>query len=346
MSTQNLKRLTKGESLFREGEMSNAMYLIRSGMIRIFKKKGDSQIEIDTLRTGQIVGEMAFLDGNSRSASAEALIESELVEISQAIYQTTMNQAPEWLKVLIKAIVARLRATTTKLKNLEMASTEVDYSEGTTKRAFVYLSSHDCLKIASSVLLVASRSVETSDEGQLIRITQLERYGNQIMGIPLAKITSFIDILKQAGIVRIPEAGTEVFLKDAALLEQFIAYVADENLLEPTKRHDLSVRGFLVMSLIARNLSRYPKDGSQRSLVNVMEVKTLETPEAGKEPFRMDDFNELVKLGYATPLNVLSASEQTTQVDSEKFERVASIQRILKIIEAVNEQKLRVNQRQ
>ena len=54
-----VRRLQKGDLLFKEGDSSSAMYLIRSGMIRIFKKKGDQQIEIDTLRSGQIVGEMA-----------------------------------------------------------------------------------------------------------------------------------------------------------------------------------------------------------------------------------------------------------------------------------------------
>jgi len=47
--------------------------LVKTGMIRLFKKKGDSQIELDTIHSGQVVGELAFLDGNPRSASGEAL---------------------------------------------------------------------------------------------------------------------------------------------------------------------------------------------------------------------------------------------------------------------------------
>src|SRR5690348_3714743 len=77
-----LVKLKKGQLLFSEGENSRAMYFLKSGMIRIFKKKGDSSIEIDTVHSGQVIGELAFLDGNPRSASGEALTDCELNEIS------------------------------------------------------------------------------------------------------------------------------------------------------------------------------------------------------------------------------------------------------------------------
>lgn len=337
------RRIQKGDHLFKEGDGSNAMYLIRSGMVRIFKKKGESQIEIDTLRSGQIVGEMAFLDGNPRSASAEALMDTELVEISKSVYDSTMIQVPEWVKVLLKAIVARLRSTTTKMKNLESSSMEMNYEDG--RRNFVFLSPHDALKLSAAVLLVGNLSKETVPEGQRIKLHSLERYSNQVMGIPLAKMTSFLDILKQANIVHISGDNLEVALKDSSMLEALIQYVCDENMLEPSKRHDLSLRGFLVMGLIAKHMDKFPKDeGSGFSKVNVCEVKKLETGSNGKEPFRMDEFVELVKIGYASTLTVVSNDEQTTLIQPDPFKRSYRIQRILKIIEATNAEKQKNSQ--
>lgn len=314
------------------------MYLIRTGMVRIFKKKGDQQIEIDTLRSGQIVGEMAFLDGNPRSASAEALTETELVEISKSIYDSTMIQVPEWLKVLLKAIVARLRSTTTKMKNLESSSSEMNYSDG--RRNFIFLGVHDALKISSAVLLVAGNGKEDLPEGKRIKMGSLERYANQVMGVPVAKLTSFIDILKQANIVHISDNSQDVALKDPVLLESFIQYVCDENLLEPTKRHDISIRGFLVMGLIAKHLDKFPKDETTgMANVNMIEIQKLEMSAAGKEPFRMDEFVELVTIGHATNLTVLSTDQQTTLINADAFRRAYRINRVLKIIEAMNEDK-------
>lgn len=334
------KKLMKGDLLFKEGDVSNAMYLIRSGSIRIFKRKGDSQIEIDTLRAGQILGEMAFLDGNPRSASAEALHETELFEISKSIYDSTMVQVPEWLKVLLKAIVARLRSTTTKLKNLETSSSEMNYADG--RRVFTFLSVHDALKLASAVLLAGAQSKEEGVDGKKIKLTSLERYANQVMGIPIAKVTGFVDVLKNSSILTISDPAKEMSLKDPLLLEMFIHYACDENLLEPTKRHEIGLRAFLVMGMITKHLEKFPKDASTgNSTVNLSAIKKIESETAGKEAFRLEDFEDLVRVGYASALKVLSAEEQTTILNPDSFKKFYRIQMVLKTIEAVNDEKQR-----
>ena len=123
------RRLKKGELLFSEGENSRAMYFLKAGMIRLFKKKGDSNIEFDTVRSGQVLGELAFLDGNPRSASGEALTECELVEISGPTFQEVLARMPDWLKIMLKTVVGRLRTASTRIRQLEQASTAFDYSD-------------------------------------------------------------------------------------------------------------------------------------------------------------------------------------------------------------------------
>src|SRR4051812_30131845 len=144
------RKLKKGELLFAEGENSRAMYFLKTGMIRIFKKKGDANIEIDTVHSGQVLGELAFLDGNPRSASGEALTDCELMEISGPTFQAVLQNMPDWLKILLKTIVGRLRTASTRIRQLETASTAYDYNDKDGKRSshYVYLSPIDVLKIA------------------------------------------------------------------------------------------------------------------------------------------------------------------------------------------------------
>ena len=61
-------------------------------MIRLFTRRGNTNIEIDTIRPGQILGELAFLDGNPRSLSGEALTECELVEISGPTFVDVLSK--------------------------------------------------------------------------------------------------------------------------------------------------------------------------------------------------------------------------------------------------------------
>ncbi|OFZ18873.1 MAG: hypothetical protein A2X94_03090 [Bdellovibrionales bacterium GWB1_55_8] len=341
---QQVRRLKKGELLFAEGENSRAMYFLKNGMIRIFKKKGDSVIEIDTIHSGQVVGEMAFLDGNPRSASGEALTDCDLVEVSGPAFMEVLARMPDWLKILLKTVVGRLRTASTRIRQLETASTAFDYSSKDGKRSsvYVYLSPIDVMKIATGLLLVASRNGTTTSGGINVRVGLLQRYTNQIMGVPVAKITTFMDILEQCGITatHTEENATKVVLEDIDFLEQMITYLNEENLVEPSKRHDVSLRGFLIMSLIAKHLDRFgvdPTTGLKN--VNLAEIRKLETAATGKEPFRVEEFPELVKLGYATNLNIKSQEEIFTTVKPDTFLQNYRLQRVAVSIQAINEQK-------
>lgn len=339
------RHLKKGELLFAEGESSRAMYLIKNGIIRIFKKKGDSAIEIDTVHSGNILGELAFLDGNPRSASGEALTDCELVEISGPTFQQVLAQLPDWLKILMKTIVGRLRAASTRIRQLETASSAYSYADDGKRSAhYIYLNPTDSMKICTALLLVGSRNGIPSGGDIDIRVGLLQRYANQIMGVPVAKVTSMLDILSQSEITAFGEGENagKVFLKDTDFLEQLIAYMNEENLMEPSKRHDLSPKGFLIMSMVAKHLAKYPPDNNGLCTVNLAEVKNLEVPQsgplAGKEPFRITEFDELTKFGYASTLNMKSSNEAFTIVNQKTFMQAFRFQRVVIGIAAMNEQ--------
>ncbi len=339
-----MRRLKKGELLFSEGENSRAMYFLKSGMIRLYKKKGDSVIELDTVHSGQVLGELAFLDGNPRSASGEALTDCELTEVSGSMFQETLGRMPEWLKILLRTVVGRLRTASTRIRQLETASTAYDYSEKDGKRSahYVYLSTIDVMKIGTGLLLVAARNGTPSAAvpgAMEIKIALVNRYVNNIIGVPVAKITSLLDVFTEAGITAASDDSGKVLVKDIAFLEQLISYLNDQNLMEPAKRHELSARGFTIMSLMAKNLSKYPKDAEGLTGVNIAEIRNNETKAQGKEPFRIDEFQPLIKFGYAKTLNMKSATEAIAPVDATKFMHSYRLQKTVLAINALNEQK-------
>ena len=339
-----VRKLKKGELLFTEGENSRAMYFLKSGVIRLFKKKGDSVIELDTVRSGQVLGELAFLDGNPRSASGEALTDCELTEVSGPQFQSVLTQMPEWLKILLKTVVGRLRTASTRIRQLESASTAFDYSDKDGKRAahYIFLAPTDALKIMSGVLLIGARVASTGSppaQGLMVRSAILTRYVNQIMGVPAAKITTMLDVLAQCGIVVVDEATGDAILKDMEFLEKAIAFLNEQNMAEPSKRKDISIRGFLIMSLICKHLGKYQPDPTGVATVNIAEVKKLETPAGGKEPFRMDEAGELVKVGYMGSMNVKSSDEVLVTLKPDEFSLTYRFQRVNMALNAANEQK-------
>jgi len=332
----------KGELLFSEGENSKAMYLVKSGMIRIFKKKAEGFIELDTIRAGSILGELAFLDGLPRSASGEALTEVELIEISGPTFKAVLDGMPEWLKILLKTIVGRLRTASTRIRQLEAVSTAVDYSDkagGKRGSNYAFLLPSDILKTCSALLLVASRSGKAAADGLEFKASLLERYAGQIMQIPMAKVSTVIETLAECGICRSTPDGETITLMQPDFLEQSISYMNEENLAEPSKRKDITSRSFFIMSLIARRISEYPEDANGVAKVNLAKIAEQEKAVAGKEVFRFDELGELVKLGYATNVAMKSATEAITEVKARAFIQAYRFQRVVMGFAAANEQK-------
>ncbi|UCH09867.1 MAG: cyclic nucleotide-binding domain-containing protein [Fidelibacterota bacterium] len=110
---QRLKRyFKKGEEIFRDGEHGQTMFIVLEGQVEISKVLGDQKTVIATLEKGSILGEMAIIDNQPRSATATAAINSTLLEISREMFRNRMEEVPNWLRTFFAIIVERLRDAT------------------------------------------------------------------------------------------------------------------------------------------------------------------------------------------------------------------------------------------
>jgi len=71
----------------------------------------------------------------------------------------------------------------------------------------------------------------------------------------------------------------------------------------------------------------------------VAEIINIETETMGKEPFRLDEFPELVKLEYATNLTIKSNDEMLSEIQVERFMMIFKFQRLNHAIAAMNRAK-------
>jgi len=336
-----VRKLKKGELLFSEGEGSRSMYFLKTGMIRIFKKKGDAYIEIDTIRAGQVLGELAFLDGNPRSASGEALTDCELMEISGPIFQQVLTSMPEWLKILLRTVVGRLRTAGTRIRQLEAASVAVDYSDKTGKRGstYTYLPPVDAMKVMTSILLAASRYGKTMGNGVQFKHFTVNKFACQVMQVPSAKLISCIDLLIELGAIEVVNDDV-LKLTHADYIDQVITYVNDENILEQSKRHDISVKAFAIMGYISKNIELFPAQEDGTAEINLAQIRKLEAANnGGKEPFRLDEIGELVKVGYMTNVSLKSSDKAVSTIQRESFLKAFQNQRFIMALNALNQEK-------
>ena len=101
----NFKSFRAGELIFREGEKGDFMYVVKAGTVEL--RVGNNPIE--TLDAGSILGEMALLDSESRSASAYAYTDCQIVPIDREKFQFLVKETPYFALEVMQIMAGRLR---------------------------------------------------------------------------------------------------------------------------------------------------------------------------------------------------------------------------------------------
>ena len=110
ISADNTKKVSEGEYLITEGSHNSVMYWILSGEFMITKLNAeDKNVIIGEAKTGELIGEMSFLDNFPRSASVKAKVDSEVLVITHKKFMNTLDSQPRWFKSLMQTLSSRLR---------------------------------------------------------------------------------------------------------------------------------------------------------------------------------------------------------------------------------------------
>ena len=105
--TQNLG---VGEMLFQKGDAGDALFGVRRGQIRIETGASDgSRLTLNFLGPGDLFGEVAVLDGQSRTADATAGEQTELFVLRREDFLAHLEREPRVAIKLIQLLCQRIR---------------------------------------------------------------------------------------------------------------------------------------------------------------------------------------------------------------------------------------------
>lgn len=122
----------KGKVIIKQGDTEAKAYLIQSGKVGVFAEGDGKKIELAVLGPGEIVGEMALIRDEVRSASVEALEDCILILISRTEFQERLASSDRAIQAMIKMLSKRVAESNSSiaskisaLNNLEDAAAEV-----------------------------------------------------------------------------------------------------------------------------------------------------------------------------------------------------------------------------
>ena len=104
------QHIKNGEILFFQSDPSEFAYIVRSGEISILLSSPDGRdMVINTMRRGDIFGELGILTARPRSTSAIARADTDILVIPAEVFLHIVDEEPSLARCILKITAERLQ---------------------------------------------------------------------------------------------------------------------------------------------------------------------------------------------------------------------------------------------
>ena len=114
------RRFRRGEIVFHAGDPGDALFVVTRGGIKIAipPDDGSEPAILTTIETGGFFGELALLDGQPRSATAQALIPTDTLVLRRETFESLLDREPALRRALLVALAREVRRLTVQFQDL------------------------------------------------------------------------------------------------------------------------------------------------------------------------------------------------------------------------------------
>ena len=168
--------------IFREGDNSDTCYIVRSGHARAMREHIDGRtLALAHFGPGDIFGELAMFDDESRSATVETLDAVDAIALAGSDMRRLLRRHPDIAVKLVISLGRRLR----------------DANERLARQSFQTVQSRVALVLDG--LVRQAQSEGAADRDILVTITQADIA--QLAGSSRESASRFLAVLERAGII-------------------------------------------------------------------------------------------------------------------------------------------------
>lgn len=104
-----LQELGPGEVVFRQGEVGERLYIVKSGVLEVVAARdGGEPVPLAYLGAGEVVGELALLTGSPRSATVRCPERATVLSLEKSVFIDLMQTLPVFTRDLCVVLAKRL----------------------------------------------------------------------------------------------------------------------------------------------------------------------------------------------------------------------------------------------
>lgn len=198
-STMATTRIDRGETLFKEGEQGDRLYILTTGKMKLGRTSPDGRENlVAVLGPGEMLGELSLFDPGPRSATATAVAQCELISLGHDSLTGFLAGRPAVAQAMLTALARRLRRTNDSLADLVF--TDVPG------------------RVAKALLDLSQRFGRATDEGVLVAHELTQEELAQLVGASRETVNKALADFAARGWLRLE--GRAVVLLDTERLQR------------------------------------------------------------------------------------------------------------------------------
>jgi len=116
------KILQPGEILFRQGDIGDCMYVVQEGDAEVIRAEDGHETRVAIMRAGDLFGEMAIIQRETRSATVKALTELTVLTIDKRTSLRRVQEDPSLAFTVLHLMSQRVRALDNELAELKRST--------------------------------------------------------------------------------------------------------------------------------------------------------------------------------------------------------------------------------
>lgn len=113
-----LMQLQPDRKLFREDDDADSAYVVLSGRIGLYRENDGEPIDLGTVGTGAMLGELALIADSRRLTSAVAKSDADVLRLSRSMFRRILEEYPETAEALHARITEDLQAMLRRIEKL------------------------------------------------------------------------------------------------------------------------------------------------------------------------------------------------------------------------------------
>ena len=122
-NTMNMGSLGKiyqnGETIVRQGELGDSMYVIQDGQVEVVSNAGNREVQLAVLGKNEFFGEMAIFEHEFRSATVRALGTARILTVDHKNFLRRIHEDPSLAYRLMEVMSKRVRRLSTEVTHLK-----------------------------------------------------------------------------------------------------------------------------------------------------------------------------------------------------------------------------------